>query len=48
MSRADHIMLCVGAVVIKVWGVAHIIPTESVVSGFGAISEDSKRIITME
>jgi hypothetical protein len=48
MSRADHIMLYVGAVLIKVWGVAHIIPTESVVSGFGAISEDSKRIITME
>jgi len=28
--------------------VAHIVPTKSVVSGFGALSEDNKRIITME
>jgi len=33
---------------IVVWGIAHIIPTKSVVSGFGAISEENKRIITME
>jgi len=29
------------------WGIGHIIPTKSVVSGFGTISEDKKRIITM-
>jgi len=41
-------MLYVGSIVITVWGVAHIVPTKSVVSGFGAISKDNKRIITME
>jgi hypothetical protein len=41
-------LLYVGSVVIMVWGIAHIIPTKSVVSGFGAISADNKKIITME
>jgi hypothetical protein len=30
------------------WGVAHLFPTQSVVKGFGDISLDNKRIITME
>ena len=30
------------------WGVAHLFPTKSVVRGFGDISQDNKRIITME
>jgi hypothetical protein len=42
------ILLYVGAAVITLWGIAHIVPTKSVVSGFGAISQDNKRIITME
>lgn len=33
---------------VVVWGVAHIAPTKSVVRGFGAITEDNRRIITME
>ncbi len=44
----NDIMLYVGSILIIIWGVAHIIPTKSVVGGFGAISEDNKRIITME
>jgi hypothetical protein len=30
------------------WGVSHLIPTKNVVKGFGNISADNKRIITME
>jgi len=42
------ILLYVGSAVITIWGIAHIVPTKSVVSGFGVISQDNKRIITME
>ncbi len=44
----NDILLYVGSVIITLWGIGHIIPTKSVVSGFGSISEDNKRIITME
>lgn len=30
------------------WGIAHLFPTQSVVKGFGEISVDNRRIITME
>jgi hypothetical protein len=42
------VILYVGSALITVWGIAHIVPTKSVVNGFGAISEDNKRIIIME
>jgi hypothetical protein len=38
----------VTAAVVALWGVAHIIPTRSVVSGFGSISVDNRRVITQE
>ena len=44
----SNILLYVGSIVITLWGIAHLIPTRSVVNGFGSISEDNKRIITME
>ncbi|MFB0537305.1 MAG: hypothetical protein ACETWR_20265 [Anaerolineae bacterium] len=44
----SDIMLYAGSIVITLWGVAHIAPTKSVVEGFGPISEENKRIITME
>ena len=44
----NDIMLYIGSVLITLWGIAHIVPTKSIVSGFGSISEDNKRIITME
>ena len=44
----NEILLYIGSIVIILWGVAHIIPTKSIVSGFGEISEDNKKIITME
>ena len=42
------ILLYIGSIVITLWGIAHIVPTKSVVTGFGSISEDNRRIITME
>ncbi len=30
------------------WGIAHLAPTGAVVKGFGAISTDNRRIVTME
>jgi hypothetical protein len=44
----SDVMLYIGCVVIILWGIAHIVPTKSVVADFGPISEDNKRIITME
>ena len=44
----NQIMLYAGSAFILFWGVAHLVPTRSVVSGFGEISADNKRIITME
>jgi hypothetical protein len=44
----NAILLYIGSAVITVWGIAHIVPVKSVVSGFGEISQDNRRIITME
>ena len=44
----NDILLYIGSAVVTVWGIAHIVPTKNVVNGFGTISEDNKRIITME
>ena len=45
---ANNILLYVGSAIIVIWGIAHIVPTKSVVKGFGSISQDNRRIITME
>jgi len=42
------IFVFVGSIVITIWGIAHIIPTKSVVSDFGSLSVDHKRILIME
>ncbi len=44
----NEILLYIGSAVIIIWGIAHIVPTKSVVKGFGDISQDNRRIITME
>ncbi|MFH2012873.1 MAG: hypothetical protein ABIJ37_09280 [Pseudomonadota bacterium] len=44
----NQIFLYVGSALTLIWGVAHLFPTKSVVNGFGDISTDNKRIITME
>ena len=45
----NHLFLFYTAsVFLIIWGIAHLFPTLSVVHGFGDISQDNKRIITME
>lgn len=44
----NPVFLYIGSALIFLWGIAHIIPTKSVVKGFGPLSEDNGRIITME
>ena len=42
------ILLYLGSGLTVIWGGAHLVPTKSVIQGFGEISIDNKRIITME
>jgi uncharacterized membrane protein YadS len=44
----DLILLYLGSGLTVIWGVAHLFPTKAVVQGFGEISIDNQRIITME
>lgn len=44
----NQVLLFAGAALPMIWGVAHLFPTKNVVAGFGDISLDNKRIITME
>ena len=44
----NDVLIYIGAIIIMLWGIAHIAPTKFVVNGFGSISEDNRRIITME
>jgi hypothetical protein len=41
-------LLYVGSIVIILWGISHIVPTRSVVEGFGSITEENQLLITME
>jgi hypothetical protein len=47
-AMLDTILLYLGAGILFVWGMAHIIPTRNVVAGFGPLSEDNRINITME
>ena len=44
----NQVLLYLGSSFLFFWGAAHLFPTRSVVKGFGDISPDNKRIITME
>ena len=44
----NQVLIYSGSAFILFWGVAHLLPTRSVVSGFGEISVDNRHIITME
>ena len=41
-------LLYLGAALPLFWGIAHLFPTKDVINGFGDISADNRRIITME
>ena len=43
-----ELLVYVGSGVIFVWGVGHLIPTRSIVGGFGDLTIDNRRILTME
>ncbi|MFH1438181.1 MAG: hypothetical protein ABIJ56_20900 [Pseudomonadota bacterium] len=42
------ILLYAGAALTAMWGIGHLFPAKAVVKGFGDISVDNRRIITME
>lgn len=42
------ILIFVAAAIVAVWGVAHLFATRGVVAGFGELTTDNRRIITME
>ena len=44
----DEVLIYIGAFIIVLCGIGHIAPTRPVVQGFGDISADNKKIITME
>ncbi len=42
------LFLYAGSILPLVWGAAHLFPTKAVVRGFGDLSSDNRRTITME
>ena len=44
----NTVLLIIGSLLPIIWGVAHLFPTATIVMGFGSISQDNMRIITME
>ena len=44
----NNILIYISSIIIIIWGIAHIIPTKNVVSGYGEISRDNKLIFIME
>ena len=43
-----HALLYIAAVLTGVWGIAHLFATRGAVAGFGELSADNRRVITME
>jgi hypothetical protein len=44
----SEIVLLLGAGIILLWGIAHILPTRAVLAGFGDLTSDNRKILTME
>jgi hypothetical protein len=44
----NQVLLSIASVLTAIWGIAHLFATRGVVQGFGSISQDNTRIITME
>lgn len=42
------ILILIGGFTTAAWGIAHLFPTQNVVKGFGYLTIDNARIITME
>ena len=43
-----HALLYIASAVTSLWGIAHLFATRGVVTGFGELTADNRRIITME
>ena len=48
ITSLNTVLLYLGAAILFIWGVAHILPTRNVVAGFGPLSDDNRINITME
>ena len=48
VARMNVVVLYVAAMLTGLWGVAHLFATKGVVAGFGELSLDNTRILTME
>ena len=48
MGTELDVLLYIAAALTGVWGIAHLFATRGVVAGFGELSADNRRIITME
>lgn len=44
----DNILIYFSSIMITIWGIAHIVPTNNIVRGFGELNKDNYLIITME
>jgi hypothetical protein len=44
----DMVLVDIGSVIIFVWGIGHLMATRSVVAGYGELTVDNSRILTME
>jgi hypothetical protein len=44
----NNILIYIGSIIIIFWGIAHLIPTKTVIAGYGNISRDNKLILIME
>ena len=44
----NQILIYIASILTGLWGIAHLFPTKGVVAGFGNLSPDNRRIITME
>ncbi len=45
---AGNLLLYLASLLTVMWGISHLFPTRKVVAGFGDISLDNRRVITME
>jgi hypothetical protein len=45
---SGNLLLYLASLLTVIWGVSHLFPTRNVVKGFGDISLDNRRVITME
>lgn len=42
------VLIYIGSIMMILWGIGHIFPTKNIVKDFGTLSDDNKKIITME